>query len=524
MIDTTGEILAILLFAGICGFLVLGFPVAFTLAGTSLIFAGIGWLFNHFDFTYFIGLGPRYFGVMLNEVLVAVPLFIFMGLVLERSGIAEALLTTMGQLFGTLRGGLGFSVVVVGAILAASTGVVGATVVTMGLISLPAMLRAGYDPKLASGTICASATLSQLIPPSTVIIFIADILQGVNQAAQARLGNLAPSPVSVGDLFAGALIPGLILVTLYMTWIGVVALFRPKAAPALVMTAEERRSLAGRVVISLVFPLLLVLGVLGSILAGIATATESASIGAVGAVLFAALRGRLTLSVIKEAVYGTATTTSMIFVILLGASVFSLVFRGLGGEALVEEALHAMPGGAVGAMIVTMLVMLVMGFFLDTFEIIFIMLPIFGPPLIIMGWDPVWLGIMIAINLQTSFLTPPFGFTLFYLRSIAPKEVRTIDIWKGALPFVGLQVVGLALIFSMPVLATWLPDTIYRGGPAFVAEEGAPDFGSDLLGPMEDDLGNTDDLFGTGSPAPSEETGNDGEEDQSLPDPADMFK
>lgn len=480
MIDVVGEVLAIAMFLSICATMMLGFPLAFTLAGTSLLFAVLGHFLGHFDFVLFMGLAPRYFGVMMNEVLVAVPLFIFMGMVLERSGIAEALLTTMGQLFGRVRGGLGYSVVIVGTVLAASTGVVGATVVTMGLISLPAMLRAGYDPKLASGTICASATLSQLIPPSTVIIFISDILQGVNQMAQLRMGNLAPTPLSVGDLFAGALLPGLVLVALYIGWNIWKAISDPQSAPALVMTEAEKRGLAKNVLVALVFPLLLVLSVLGSILAGIATATESASIGAVGAVLFAAMRGRLTFGVIKEAVMRTATTTSMIFLILLGASVFSLVFRGLGGEALVEEALRAMPGGPMGAALVCMAVMFVLGFFLDTFEIIFIMLPIFGPPLLIMGFDPIWLGVMVAINLQTSFLTPPFGFTLFYLRSVAPASIQTTEIWRGAIPFVALQILAMGVLFFQPQLITWLPDRLFRS-PAPVEAGEAPRPTSDQL-------------------------------------------
>jgi tripartite ATP-independent transporter DctM subunit len=461
MIDTAGELLALGLFAAVCGGLLLGFPVAFTLAGASLLFALLGQALGHFDLILFMSLAPRYFGVMLNETLVAVPLFIFMGLVLERSGLAEGLLVTMGQLFGGLRGGLGFSVVLVGAVLAASTGVVGATVVTMGLISLPTMLRAGYDKRLATGTICASATLAQIIPPSTVLIFVADILQGANQLAQLEAGNFAPRPVSVGDLFAGALLPGLLLVALYLAWVAWVAWRHPERAPAVPMTAAERRELPLRVVTALVAPLLLILAVLGSILAGIATATESASIGAVAVAAFAALRGRLTPRVVREAALGAATTTSMIFVILLGASAFSLVFRGLGGEALVEDALRATPGGAFGAMLVFMAVMFLLGFFLDTFEIIFIMLPIFGPPLLKLGYDPVWLGVMVGLNLQTSFLTPPFGATLFYMRGVAPPEITTADIWAGAVPWMSLQLAGLAAVWAVPALATWLPARVF---------------------------------------------------------------
>jgi tripartite ATP-independent transporter DctM subunit len=461
MIDATGELLAVGLFLALCAALMLGFPVAFTLAGVSLLFAGLGHLLGHFDFVFFLSLAPRYFGVMLNETLVAVPLFIFMGMVLERSKIAEELLGTLGMLFGSRPGGLGYAVVSVGAILAASTGVVGAVVITMSLISLPTMLRAGYDPKLATGVIGASATLAQLIPPSTVLIFIADILQGVNQTAQLRLGNLASAPVSVGDLFAGAFLPGLLLVALFLLWVAWQAWRDPASCPPLVLPAAERRALRRQVPMALVAPLLLIVSVLGSILAGIATATESASLGALGALLFTALRGRLDRALVREACLRTALTTAMIFVILLGASVFSLVFRGLGGEALVEEALRAMPGGMVGAMAVCMAVMFVLGFFLDTFEIIFIMLPIFGPPLILLGCDPLWLGVMIALNLQTSFLTPPFGATLFYLRSAAPAEITTGDIWRGSIVPTCLQLAALLLVWLFPALATSLPRLVF---------------------------------------------------------------
>lgn len=463
MIDATGELLAIGLLVGLCGALLLGFPVAFTLAGTSLLFAGLGHLAGHFDLVFLLGLAPRYFGIMLNETLVAVPLFIFMGFVLERSGIAEDLLRTAGALFGARPGGLGYAVVVVGAVLAASTGVVGAVVVTMSLISLPTMLRAGYDPRLATGVIGASATLAQLIPPSTALILVADMLQGVNQTAQLALGNLAPEPVSVGDLFAGAFLPGLLLVALFLLWVGFRAWRQPASCPPLVLEAAERRELGRRVLTALVFPSLLIVSVLGSILAGIATATESASIGAVGALLFAGARGRLGLATLHQACLRTALTSAMIFVILFGASVFSLVFRGLGGEALVEEGLRAMPGGPVGAMAVFMGLVFVLGFFLDTFEIIFITVPIFGPPLLMMGLDPVWLGVMIGLNLQTSFLTPPFGATLFYQRSATPASVSTADIWRGSITPTLLQVTALALVWLFPALATWLPKVAFGG-------------------------------------------------------------
>ncbi len=527
MIDATGELLALGLFVGICAALMLGFPVAFTLAGLSLLVAGLGHLLGHFDLVFFLSLAPRYFGVMLNETLVAVPLFIFMGFVLERSKIAEDLLRTLGVLFGGRPGGLGYAVIVVGAILAASTGVVGAVVITMSLISLPTMLRAGYDPRLATGVIGASATLAQIIPPSTVLIFVADLLQGVNQTAQLRLGNLAPDPVSVGDLFAGAFLPGLLLVVMFLLWVAVRAWRDPSSCPPLVVPDAERLALRRGVVVvllapallivsvlgsiltglatatesaslgalgavlftalrgrlsfalvreaclrtaltsSMIFtillaPALLIVSVLGSILTGLATATESASLGALGAVLFTALRGRLSFALVREACLRTALTSSMIFTILLGASLFSLVFRGLGGEALVEEALRAMPGGAVGAMAVFMAVMFVLGFFLDTFEIIFIMVPIFGPPLIVLGCDPLWLGVMIGLNLQTSFLTPPFGATLFYLRSAAPASITTADIWWGSATPTWLQLTALVLVWVFPALATWLPRLVFQ--------------------------------------------------------------
>jgi tripartite ATP-independent transporter DctM subunit len=456
-----GELLAIAMFAMTIGAVLLGYPVAFTLAGVGLIFATLGIVLGVFDVAILSALVGRYFGTMTNETLVAVPLFVFMGVMLERSKIAEALLTTMGELFGSLRGGLGYSVVIVGALLAASTGIVGATVVTMGLLSLPAMMRAGYDPKLAAGTICAAGTLGQIIPPSTVLIFVGDILQGANQQAQLELGNLAPEPISVGQLFAGAMIPGLVLVGLYLAWILAKSIFDPRSCPPLQMSDEQRAGLGGRVLGALAPPLLLILAVLGSILAGIATPTESASVGAVGAMLLAGVKNRFDNRVLREVLRTTLSITSMVFVILLGASVFSLVFRGLGGENLVHDALASLPGGAFGAVLAVMAVIFVLGFFLDTFEIIFIVVPIAAPALIKLGVDPVWLGVMIGVNLQTSFLTPPFGFALFYLRGVAGKLVRTAEIYRGVVPFVALQVAGLALVWLVPSMATYLPDRLF---------------------------------------------------------------
>ena len=455
-----GEILSILMFVTTCVVLLFGFPVAFTLAGTALAFAGIGVALDIFQFNLFGALSSRYFGIMVNEVLVAVPLFVFMGVMLERSKVAEQLLETMGLLFGKLRGGLGISVVFVGMLLAASTGIVGATVVTMGLLSLPAMLKAGYDPKVATGAICASGTLGQIIPPSIVLVLLGDILQGAYTQAQLALGNFAPRPVSVVDLFAGAFIPGMILVVLYMGWIVVVAIMRPEATPPLVAPPDETRSMARRVAVVMIPPTALIIAVLGSILAGIATPTESAAVGATGATLLAIQRRQLSLPVLRVVIRSTLQISSMVFIILLGASVFSLVFRGLGGEALVHDVLSNMPGGMVGAVFVVMALMFVMGFFLDFIEIIFVVVPIVGPVLLMMDMHPVWLGVMIAVNLQTSFLTPPFGFALFYLRGVAPPQVKTLDIYRGIIPFVIIQIGMLLILALFPQLATWLPSFI----------------------------------------------------------------
>jgi tripartite ATP-independent transporter DctM subunit len=456
-----GEILSAVMFFGVIGVLMLGFPVAFSLAGTALIFGLVGWWLGVYDPSNYGSLAGRYIGLMTNEVLVAVPLFIFMGVVLERSGIAEQLLLTMGKLFGNLRGGLGLSVIVVGALLAASTGVVGATVVTMGLISLPAMLRAGYDPKLATGVICASGTLGQIIPPSTVLIFMGDMLAGINSQVQMEKGNFAPEPVSVGALFAGAILPGLLLVGLYAAYMIFKAITDPKSCPATPVPEDEKAGLMREVFVALVPPLLLIVAVLGSILGGIATPTEAASVGSVGAMLLALLRRRIDFSILRQAVISTATITSMVFIILFGAAVFSIVFRMMGGDNLVHEFLSSMPGGAIGAMIVVMLIMFLLGFILDTFEIIFIVIPITAPVLLALDVDPIWLGVMVGVNLQTSFLTPPFGFALFYLRGVASNAVSTGAIYRGAVPFVILQLIGIALLFAFPQLITWLPDVLY---------------------------------------------------------------
>ncbi|MBU1307385.1 MAG: TRAP transporter large permease subunit [Alphaproteobacteria bacterium] len=457
-----GEILACLMFVGVIGVLLIGFPVAFSLAGTALIFGLVGWVLGVYDPSNYGSLIGRYVGLMSSETLVAVPLFVFMGVMLERSGIAERLLLTMGKLFGNLRGGLGISVIIVGAMLAASTGVVGATVVTMGLISLPAMLRAGYDPKLATGVICASGTLGQIIPPSTVLIFMGDMLSGINAQVQMEKGNFAPEPVSVGALFAGALLPGILLVGIYLAWVIFKAVTDPKSAPATPVPEAEKKDLFREVMVALVPPLLLIVAVLGSILGGIATPTEAASVGSVGAMLLAIANRKFTLSILHQAVVSTATITSMVFIILFGAAVFSVVFRMMGGDNLVHAFLSNMPGGAIGATIIVMAIMFLLGFILDTFEIIFIVIPITAPVLLTLGVDPIWLGVMVGVNLQTSFLTPPFGFALFYLRGVAPSSVKTGMIYRGVIPFVILQIIALAVLFIFPQLITWLPGVLYH--------------------------------------------------------------
>ncbi len=450
--------LGLLLFGLLAG-LSTGFPVAFVLGGVALLVAGLGVLLGNFDPSFLEAFPSRIFGTMTNETLVAVPLFVFMGIMLEKSRIAESLLEAVASMFGQLRGGLVVAVLLVGAILAASTGIVGATVVAMGLISLPTMLRHGYDPKLACGAICASGTLGQIIPPSLILVLLGDQLGNAYQQAQLKQGIYAPETVSVGDLFAGALIPGLGLVVLYLLYVLWVAWRQPERAPAL---REPIPRSAMQLVRAIVPALALILAVLGSILFGIATPTEAAALGAVGAGIFAAIGGQLSWARLREVALGTTRVNAMVFAILIGAALFSLVFRGYGGDDLVHEALTGMPGGKVGALLIVMLVMFVLGFVIDFIEIVFVVVPIVAPVLLAMGVSPVWLGVMMAINLQTSFLTPPFGFALFYLRGVAPPEVRTMDIYRGVLPFIALQLLMLAAVAGFPQLATWLPDQLYR--------------------------------------------------------------
>ncbi len=453
------------MFAAVVGILLLGFPVAFTLAGTALSFALVGVATGLFDPTFLNTMPSRIFGIMNNGMLVAVPLFVLMGVTLERAHIAEDLLETLGALFGHLRGGLGIAVTLVGMLLAASTGIVGATVVTMGLLSLPTMLKRGYDPAIATGIICASGTLGQIIPPSIILVLLGDVLSSAYQQAQLNQGIFSPETVSVGDLFIGAIIPGLLLVSLYIIYLIIIGKLRPSAMPGnheSVAHAADTGPMLLHVFYVLLPPLLLILAVLGSILAGLATPTEAAAVGAVGALFLAAIRGELSTRKVTDIGRTTARISSMVFLILIGASVFSLVFRGYGGDDVVRNFLLAMPGGVAGAVITVMLVMFLLGFVLDFIEITFVVVPIVGPVLLGMGLDPVWLGIMIAINLQTSFLTPPFGFALFYLRGVAPDDVATSAIYRGVIPFVALQIFVLILLAVWPELVTWLPDTLYQ--------------------------------------------------------------
>ena len=526
------DILNILMIVVLVGSLLRGFPVAFTIPGVALIFGLIGDYLGVFDTSFLSALNQRINGAIKpgsgqSELLLAVPMFVFMGVMLERSKVAEEMLESMGRLFGTMRGGLGISVSIVGMLLAASTGIVGATVVTMTLLSLPTMLRNGYDPKLATGSICAAGTLGQIIPPSIVLVLLGDQLSSVYQQARMEIGDFSPDPISVGDLFAGALIPGMVLVGFYILYQIYMAIFHPHTCPALppsdLTGSEKWRALAH----ALIPPIILIVAVLGSILKGIATPTEAAAIGAVGSTLlagvrldenrgwpiylaglsliamlvvsqamdvritkttyaltdwigitlsvafgsvlawglFVSLRRTWRAGVLRAVVDQTMTVTAMVFLILFGAGVFSLVFRGYGGEEAVHYFLTSMPGGATGAMITVMAIMFFLGFILDFIEITFIVVPIVSVILFKLDVypysDPKWLGVMFAINLQTSFLTPPFGFALFYLRGVAPKEIKTGDIYRGVIPFIFLQVLMLFLLVMFPQMAIWLPTLLF---------------------------------------------------------------
>ena len=462
------DFLDLLMFAAVFGALLTGYPVAFALGGTAFLFALIAHFLGVFDLGFLQALPQRIYGIMTNEVLIAIPLFIYMGVMLERSKVAEDLLDTAGRALGRVPGGLGYAVTVIGALLAASTGIVGATAVTMGLISLPVMLKAGYDKRLACGSIAAAATLAQIVPPSTVLVVLGDQLAIAYQQAQLAEGVLAPQTVTVGDLFAGALFPGLLLAALYLFYQAAVALIAPERSPPLAARGAFKPVALDEFLRALVAPLALIVAVLGSILGGIATPTEAAAVGAVGATLLAFLRvmgGRGAaelIPVLRSSLEPSVQITSMIFLILIGATLFSLVFRGLGGDETIHGFLSALPGGPFAAVFLVMAAMFALGFFLDFLEIVFVVVPVVAPVLLRMeGIDPVWLGVLMAVNLQTSFLTPPFGPTLFYLRGVAPREVATGDIYRGAAPFVGLQILALLVLWYFPAIATWLPRLLY---------------------------------------------------------------
>lgn len=454
--------LPLLLFFCTCVALMLGFPVAFTLGGVAVIFGVAGVLTGTIPETYLHLLPERLFGIMNNETLLAVPLFVLMGVLLEKSKIAENLLHTMARLMSAIPGGLGIAVALVGMLLAASTGIVGATVVTMGLLALPTMLRHGYDEKLAAGSIAATGTLGQIIPPSIALVLLGDVLSNAYQEAQLRLGVYATETVSVGDLFVGALIPGLMLVVLYIIYIFGRALMNPKLAPATTLDNQtDDAPLWRAIIVSLVPPLLLIVSVLGSILAGIATPTKAAAVGALGALGLSLLQRQLNLKALAEVTRSTSQITCMVFAILIGASIFSLVFRAYGGEDMIHSLFASLPGGKVSAILIVMLIIFLLGFILDFIEITFVVVPIVGPVLLAMGVDPIWLGVMIAMNLQTSFLTPPFGFALFYLRGVAPKSMATSTIYKGVIPFIVIQIIAMGAVAAWPELATALPQYIY---------------------------------------------------------------
>ncbi len=435
----TFEWMAPLMFLGLVAFLLLGYPVAFSLAANGLLFAFLGIQMGFFEFSLMQALPERIFGIMANATLLAIPFFTFMGLILERSGMAEELLDTMGQLFGALRGGLAYAVILVGALLAATTGVVAASVIAMGLISLPIMLRYGYDKRLASGVIAASGTLAQIVPPSLVLIILAD-----------QLG------VSVGDMYRGALAPALVLTGFYLGFVLLVTFLKPGFAPALPLEARSLHgaALLGKAMATMLPPLVLVFLVLGTIFLGIATPTEGGAMGAVGALALALAKGRLNLDLLKQALASTTKLTSFVIFILIGSTVFSLVFRGVDGDRWVESLLTALPGGELGFLVVVNILVFLLAFFLDFFEIAFIIVPLLAPVASALGIDLIWFGVLLGINMQTSFMHPPFGFALFYLRSVAPRTVRTADIYWGAIPFVLIQIVMVTIVLTFPGLVT----------------------------------------------------------------------
>jgi len=456
------ELLPLIFFVVVCLVLMMGYPVALTLAGVSILFAALGVLSGNFDAAYISLIPNRIYGVLVNQNLFAVPLFVFMGSMLEKSRIAEDLLKNMALVFGRFPGGLGISVIVVGMLLAASTGIVGATVVTMGILSLPTMLNTGYRPSLACGTLCATGTLGQIIPPSICLVLLGEVISNAYQQSQLNQGVFAPDFVSIGDLFAGAIIPGLLLVLAYAAYVFTVALFRPHDVPQVELdhTKLTKSEIGFALMKGLLPPVLLMIAVLGSILVGIATPTEAAGVGALGAILLALAKRGLNVKVLHEVAIATTRITSMVYLILVGATIFSSVFRGFGGDLLIEQLLTDLPGGVIAATVIVMLVIFLLGFILDFIEITFMVVPLVGPILLAMGLNPIWLGVIIAVNLQTSFLTPPFGFSLFYLRSVAPDTITTGEIYRGVIPFVIIQLGLMLLLALQPGLVTWLPSVI----------------------------------------------------------------
>lgn len=452
------ELIPFFMFVVACLVLMAGYPVAFSLGGTALLFALVGAVSGHFDMAFLQALPNRLFGTIENTTLIAVPLFILMGVMLEKSRLSEDLLESMADVLGGFRSGLALSVVFVGALLAASTGIVGATVVTMGLMSLPTMLGRGYSSAQATGVIAATGTLGQIIPPSIALVLLGDTLSSAYQQAQLNMGIFTPKTVSIGDLFVGAIIPGMILVLFYCLYI--IFFIRPtETGDSSQIPVANSLSRAMR---NLIPPIILIVTVLGSILSGAATPTEAAGVGAFGATVLAAIKGQLSIARLRDVAQSTTQVTAMVFLILIGAAIFSLVFRGFGGEEIVEQFFNDLPGGVVSATILVMLVIFLLGFILDFIEITFVVVPIVGPVLLAMGLDPVWLGVMIAINLQTSFLTPPFGFALFYLRGVAPDTVATSDMYRGVIPFIMMQVVLMLMLSLWPQIATWLPELVYK--------------------------------------------------------------
>ena len=439
-------------------FLLSGIPVAFILSGSALLFSLIGVYFNLFDPSYLLAIPSRIFGIMTNQNLLAVPLFIFMGLVLEKSKIAEQLLLAMNTLYKNTNGGFAISVVLVGGLMGASTGIVGASVVTLGLLSLPVMLKNKYPADLACGVICASGTLGQIIPPSLVLILLADVLSSAYQQAQLNLGIFSPETVTISDLFAAAIVPGLLLPLMYIFYIKLLKIKNLDDTQNNQINSFDEDNF----IVAFVPPILLILIVLGSIILGIATPSEAAALGAIGALAISFLQNRLSLSVIRKSAKTTIKLTSMVFAILIGATFFSLVFRGLEGEELIQKLLIHGPEDKYLSLIITLGIMFFLGFILDFIEIIFIIIPLFGPVLFSFGFDPIWVGILIAMVLQTSFLTPPFGFSLFYLRGVAPQSVSTIAIYRGVLPFIVIQLIAILIIFLFPEITSFIPDLISK--------------------------------------------------------------